>query len=54
MDMMAAALRGGVKATLGAPGDLEGLGRMGINAMGGNVNSSDAAGAPAPARAWEK
>ena len=37
-DMLAAALRGGVKTTLGMPGDLEGLGRMGINAMGGSVD----------------
>lgn len=38
MDMLAATLRGGVKTTMGMPGDLEQLGRMGINAMGGNVD----------------
>ena len=35
-DMFAAALRGGTKATLGLPGDLEGLGRLGINWMHGS------------------
>lgn len=37
-DMLASALRGGVKATLGMPGDVERLGRMGINALGGSVD----------------
>ena len=38
VDMMASALRGATKQTLGLPGDLESLGRMGINAVGGNVS----------------
>lgn len=33
LDMYAAALRGGTRATLGLPGDLESLGRMGINKL---------------------
>lgn len=37
-DMLASALRGGVKATLGMPGDIERMGRMGINALGGSVD----------------
>jgi len=41
-DMLAATLRGATKATLGFPGDIEGLGRMGINALGGNVSPEPA------------
>jgi len=41
-DMLASALRGGVKATLGMPGDVERMGRMGINALGGNVDTQAA------------
>lgn len=37
-DMLAAALRGGVKATMGMPGDLEGLGRAGLNKLGADVD----------------
>ena len=37
-DMLASALRGSVSQGLGFPGDIEGLGRMGINALGGRVN----------------
>lgn len=41
-DMLASALRGGVKATLGMPGDIERMGRMGINALGGSVDPQSA------------
>ena len=37
-DMMAGALRGSAVATAGLPGDLETLGRMGLNAAGGAFN----------------
>jgi hypothetical protein len=37
-DMLAAALRGAAKTTLGAPGDIEKLGRAGINLAGGSVD----------------
>jgi len=37
-DMMAANLRGATAATAGLPGDIESMGRMGINAMGGQVS----------------
>ena len=41
-DMLAAALRGGVKATMGMPGDLEGLGRAGLNKLGAGVDPTPA------------
>lgn len=53
-DMLASALRGGTKAALGFPGDMEGLARSGINAMGGAVDpkpvlpNSDRVGAMLP------
>ena len=37
-DMMAGALRGSAVATAGLPGDIETLGRMGLNAAGGSFN----------------
>lgn len=37
-DMMAGALRGSAVATAGLPGDIETLGRMGLNAIGGSFN----------------
>lgn len=36
--MLASALRGGTRSFLGAPGDIESLGRQGINYFGGNVD----------------
>jgi hypothetical protein len=37
-DMMAGGLRGSAVGTFGAPGDIETLGRMGLNAAGGSFN----------------
>jgi hypothetical protein len=37
-DMMAGGLRGSAVGTLGAPGDIETLARMGVNAAGGSFN----------------
>jgi len=37
-DAMAGALRGSAVGTFGAPGDIETLGRMGLNAIGGSFN----------------
>lgn len=51
-DMGAATAKGAAQGFVGLPGDLEGIGRMAINLLGGNVDESTALPTTEEIKAW--